>query len=222
MHSKLEILVGDAIKAEEWPKFDLCVANLPYQISSPFILRLIKAGRGYRCAVVMVQKEFAARLLAQPGDKLYCRLSANVQFHCKVAHLLKVSRNSFRPPPRVDSAVVRLEPRHPKPPVSIREWDGLLRLAFLRKNKKLSANFQGQAVAKLLYHNCQTVLKANSSFLTTPLVSCTATDDVFAMESRIAEILRASGFDGKRARTMDEDDFLRLLLAFKREGIYFG
>ena len=89
--SKLEILVGDAVKALNWPKFELCVANLPYQISSPFVQRLIQAGRGYRAAVVMVQKEFADRLVAQPGDKLYCRLSAATQFHCKIALLMKVS-----------------------------------------------------------------------------------------------------------------------------------
>ncbi|VDM01821.1 unnamed protein product [Schistocephalus solidus] len=90
LRNKLEIIVGDVIKATKWPKFDLCVANLPYQISSPFIERLITAENHFRAAIVMLQKEFADRLLAQPGSKIYGRLSANAQFHFKIAQLIKV------------------------------------------------------------------------------------------------------------------------------------
>lgn len=82
--------MGDVIKETEWPRFDLCVANLPYQISSPFIGRLITVQNHFRAAVVMLQKEFADRLLAQPGSKIYCRLSANAQFHFKIYQLIKV------------------------------------------------------------------------------------------------------------------------------------
>ncbi|THD19899.1 rRNA adenine N(6)-methyltransferase [Fasciola hepatica] len=219
--SKLEILVGDAVKATSWPKFDLCVANLPYQISSPFIQRLIQTGRGYRAAVVMVQKEFADRLVAQPGDKVYCRLSAAIQFHCKVALLMKISKNSFRPPPKVDSAVVRIEPRHPLPPVTYTEWDGLLRLLFARKNKTLAANFSGKSVAGLLRKHYLDCCRSQGQ---TPHPSEIANDSkgVGVMESKIQSILRSSGFDKERARKMDEDDMLRLLLAFRREGIRFG
>ncbi|VDP90360.1 unnamed protein product [Echinostoma caproni] len=219
--SKLEILVGDAIKASNWPKFDLCVANLPYQISSPFIQRLIQLGKGYRAAVVMVQKEFADRLVAQPGDKVYCRLSAAVQFHCKVALLMKISKNSFRPPPKVDSAVVRIEPRHPLPPVTYSEWDGLLRLLFARKNKTVAANFSGKSVASLLRKYYLDHCRAQNQ---TPSPTNIENDSsgVNAMEEKIQSILHSSEFDKKRARTMDEDDMLRLLLAFRREGIRFG
>ncbi|CAL8102826.1 unnamed protein product [Calicophoron daubneyi] len=219
--SKLEILVGDAVKSSNWPKFELCVANLPYQISSPFVQRLIQAGRGYRAAVVMVQKEFADRLVAQPGDKLYCRLSAAVQFHCKVALLMKISRNSFRPPPRVDSAVVRIEPRHPLPPVTYSEWDGLLRLVFSRKNKTVAANFGGKAVAALLRkHYLQSC--ASENVKPDPEVISDEKDGVAAMGEKILHILQSSGFDKKRGRVMDEDDLLRLLLVFKKERIRFG
>ena len=51
----------------------------------------------------MFQKEFADRLVAKPGDKLYCRLTANVQLVAKVEHLMKVGKNNFRPPPKVRS-----------------------------------------------------------------------------------------------------------------------
>ncbi|KAA0191127.1 rRNA adenine N(6)-methyltransferase [Fasciolopsis buskii] len=219
--SKLEILVGDAVKANSWPKFDLCVANLPYQISSPFVHRLIQIGRGYRAAVVMVQKEFADRLVAQPGDKVYCRLSAAIQFHCKVALLMKISKNSFRPPPKVDSAVVRIEPRHPLPPVTYTEWDGLLRLLFSRKNKTLAANFAGKSVASLLRKYYLDYCRTQGQI---PYPSEISDDSkgVDIMEIKIQSILRSSGFDKERARKMDEDDMLRLLLAFRREGIRFG
>jgi 18S rRNA (adenine1779-N6/adenine1780-N6)-dimethyltransferase len=63
----------------------------------------------------MFQKEFAERLTARVGDKCYCRLSVNVQLLAKVEHLMKVKRSEFRPPPKVDSAVVRIEPINPPP-----------------------------------------------------------------------------------------------------------
>lgn len=66
----------------------------------------------------MVQREFAMRIVAKPGDHLYSRLGANCQLLAKCDHLIKVSRNSFKPPPKVDSSVVRIEPKHPPPPVN--------------------------------------------------------------------------------------------------------
>ena len=53
----------------------------------------------------------------------------------RVDHLMKVGRNNFKPPPKVESSVVRIEPRHPLPDINYIEWDGLLRIAFNRKNK---------------------------------------------------------------------------------------
>ena len=85
---KLTLLRGDAIKSD-WPYFDLCVANLPYQISSPFVFKLLSHRPMFKCAVVMVQREFALRLVAQPGSELYCRLSANVQLLANPQHLFK-------------------------------------------------------------------------------------------------------------------------------------
>ena len=72
----------------------------------------------FRCAVIMFQEEFALRLSAKPGDELYCRLSVNTQLLARVDQLMKVGRNNFRPPPKVESRVVRIEPRNPPPPVN--------------------------------------------------------------------------------------------------------
>eukprot|EP00268_Persea_americana_P036813 TRINITY_DN36341_c0_g1_i1.p1 TRINITY_DN36341_c0_g1~~TRINITY_DN36341_c0_g1_i1.p1 ORF type:complete len:210 (-),score=48.31 TRINITY_DN36341_c0_g1_i1:326-955(-) len=105
----------------------------------------------------MFQREFAMRLVAQPGDNLYCRLSVNTQLLARVFHLLKVGRNNFRPPPKVDSSVVRIEPRKPLPPVSFKEWDGLVRLCFNRKNKTLGSIFRQKTVLSLLEKNYKTL-----------------------------------------------------------------
>lgn len=93
----------------------------------------------------MFQREFALRLTARPGDALYCRLSVNAQFWAKITHIMKVGKNNFRPPPQVESSVVRIEPKTGKdrPNVSWDEWDGLLRVCFVRKNKTLRASWLG-------------------------------------------------------------------------------
>ena len=101
----------------------------------------------------MYQHEFAMRLAARPGDGMYCRLAVNAQLLARVTHLLKVGRNNFRPPPKVDSSVVRIEPRRPPPPVHFGEWDGFVRLAFGRKNRTLGAAFRQAGTLALLEAN---------------------------------------------------------------------
>ncbi|XP_061224652.1 probable dimethyladenosine transferase isoform X2 [Neopsephotus bourkii] len=118
--NKLEIRVGDVLKTD-LPFFDACVANLPYQISSPFVFKLLLHRPFFRCAILMFQREFALRLVAKPGTKLYCRLSINTQLLARVDHLMKVGKNNFRPPPKVESSVVRIEPKNPPPPVNFQE-----------------------------------------------------------------------------------------------------
>jgi 18S rRNA (adenine1779-N6/adenine1780-N6)-dimethyltransferase len=144
---KLEILLGDVIKMdnESLPAFDVCISNTPYQISSPLIFKLLSLPRPPRTAVLMLQREFALRLTARPGDALYCRLSVNAQFFAKITHILKVGKNNFNPPPKVESSVVRIEPKlgSERPAISFEEWDGMLRVCFNRKNKTLRAAWLG-------------------------------------------------------------------------------
>ena len=150
--SKLEIRVGDVLK-NELPFFDVCVANMPYQISSPFVFKLLMHRPFFKCAILMFQREFALRLTAKPGEKLYCRLSINTQLLARVDHLMKVGKNNFRPPPKVESSVVRIEPKNPPPPINYQEWDGLTRIAFNRKNKTLGSEFKTTNVLTLLEKN---------------------------------------------------------------------
>jgi hypothetical protein len=82
--------------------------------------------------------------VAKPGDTLYCRLSVNTQMLARVEHVMKVGKNNFRPPPKVESSVVRIVPKNPPPPINFEEWDGLVRLAFVRKNKTLAAGFKSK------------------------------------------------------------------------------
>lgn len=127
VESKLHVIQGDAIRTP-FPYFDVCVANVPYQISSPLVFKLLEHRPMFRCAVLMFQEEFALRLTARPGETLYGRLSVNTQLLAKVDQLLKVGKNNFRPPPQVESRVVRIELRNPPPPVNFTEWDGMVRI----------------------------------------------------------------------------------------------
>lgn len=150
--SRLTVIHGDVMKVD-LPYFDVCVANIPYQISSPLTFKLLAHRPAFRAAIIMYQHEFAMRLVAKPGDSLFSRLAVNTQLLSRVNHLLKVGRNNFRPPPKVDSSVVRIEPRNPPPPINFLEWDGLVRLCFGRKNKTLSAIFRQPSTLVLLEQN---------------------------------------------------------------------
>nr|CAG4644924.1 EOG090X08Z3 [Leptodora kindtii] len=194
---KLHIMVGDVLKTE-LPFFDVCVANMPYQISSPFVFKLLLHRPMFRCALLMFQREFAQRLVAKPGDKLYCRLSVNTQLLAKVDHVLKVGKNNFRPPPKVESSVVRIEPKNPPPPINFCEWDGLVRIAFLRKNATMSASFKHTSVITVIEKNYRT--HASLHNIEVP--------ENYNFKEKVESILVENGFDQKRARTMDMDDFI--------------
>ena len=128
----------------------------------------------------------------------------------------------------MDSSVIRIEIRHPKPPVSFAEWDGLLRLVFHRKNKTIASNLKGDAITASLRKNYLSLLekrRANSDESVAPNppeITEEGSVGLEAMNAKVRKILQESGFETSRARTMDEDDLLRLLLAFRKEGIPFA
>ncbi|KAG5636627.1 hypothetical protein H0H81_007368 [Sphagnurus paluster] len=106
------------------------------------------------------EREFALRLIAKPGTALWSRLSANVQLYAKVDNIINVSRNDFRPPPQVESSVIRMVPIDPPPPVKFEEFDGMNRIIFSRPNKTVRGNFQAKGVMKMLDQNRRTWLAA--------------------------------------------------------------
>ncbi|KAJ3112090.1 dimethyladenosine transferase [Phlyctochytrium bullatum] len=207
---KLDIVVGDFLKVT-LPYFDVCISNTPYQISSPLVFKLLQHRPLWRCAILMFQREFALRLVAKPGDEMYCRLSANVQMLAKVDHVMKVGKNNFRPPPKVESSVVRIEPRQPPPPINFDEWDGLLRLLFTRKNKTVASILKTTSTLDLLEHNYKTVCS---------LMGKDVPMD-FDCKKEVESVLASCGMGDKRAAKMDQDDFLKLLTVFTEAGFRF-
>lgn len=160
----------------------------------------------------MFQREFALRLVARPGDSLYCRLSVNTQLYAKVEHVMKVGKNNFRPPPKVESSVVRIEPINPPPAVPFEEWDGLVRICFCRKNKTLAANFKTQSVLSMLESNYRTLQSQNGQLM----------DADFDIKKVVLDVLESVQMSEARAAKMSIDHFLKLLDAFHRHGIHFA
>jgi len=229
---KLRIIRGDAVKTA-WPFFDVCVANIPYKISSPLIFKLLAHRPTFRCAVIMLQEEFALRLTARPGEDLYCRLSVNVQLLARVDQLMKVGRNNFRPPPKVESRVVRIEPRNPPPPINFIEWDGMVRLLFNRKNKTLRSVLMTKPTIKMLAENMRTheSLKLLQKQGEVDKQSDTMMDtcekkSIQSSQQNVKDIIEeVTGLEewvGKRSSKLDLDDFLSLLAEFNKRGIHFA
>ncbi len=104
----VEILEADVMEAE-LPPADVIIGNIPYYISSGIVFRL--KDLRFQHAVLMVQKEFAEKMVARPGDGNYGRLSVTAQLNYDVVVERKVLRHLFRPVPKVDSAIILLKPR---------------------------------------------------------------------------------------------------------------
>ncbi len=107
---RIELIQADAVQAF-LPEFDKVVSNLPYQISSPITFKLLDIG--FETAVLMLQKEFAERMVAKPGTPEYGRLSVGVSYRAACEIAMNVSKSSFWPQPKVESCVVKLTPRPP-------------------------------------------------------------------------------------------------------------
>ncbi len=129
----IEVIEGDALKVP-WPSFDVLAANLPYQISSPLTFRLLE--HPFERAVLMYQWEFARRMIAKPGTADYSRLSVGLYRRARCEILERVPRNAFHPQPRVDSALVRLEPRpSPFPVADPHGYDAVVDALFAHRRK---------------------------------------------------------------------------------------
>ncbi|KAF4726746.1 dimethyladenosine transferase, partial [Perkinsus olseni] len=207
----LKVIEGDALKTA-FPVFDVCVANLPYQISSPFTFKLLAHRPVFRCGVIMFQKEFGERLVARVGEENYGRLAINCQLFSKVTRVCNVSKGSFNPPPEVDSMIVKFVLHKDPINVDFPEFDGLLRIAFTRKNKTLHSSFMNKAVIKVLEENYKTYCSLHSQ----PVQYQGP-----AFKAHVENTLRGSGLAESRAMKIDIDQYLALLLEFHRNGIHF-
>lgn len=218
---KLEIMLGDVIKSD-MPFHDICISNTPYQISSPLVFKILNMPKPPRVSILMFQREFALRLLAKPGDPLYCRLSANVQMWANVTHVMKVGRGNFRPPPNVESSVVRIEIKNPRPQLDFNEWDGLLRVCFVRKNRTIAAGFKSTAVQGILEQNYRTYVSQNGPNFEGYDKELPSDDYAEIIKQKIDFVLEQTGMAQMRSQKCDQVDFLRLLYAFHQVGIHFA
>ncbi|CAD5107006.1 16S rRNA (adenine(1518)-N(6)/adenine(1519)-N(6))-dimethyltransferase RsmA [Zestomonas carbonaria] len=135
---------GDALKFDfaqlsSEPHSLRVVGNLPYNISTPLIFHLLDHAHLIRDMHFMLQKEVVERLAAGPGSGDWGRLSIMVQYHCRVEHLFNVGPGAFNPPPKVDSAIVRLVPHDvlPHPAKDHRLLERVVREAFNQRRKTL-------------------------------------------------------------------------------------
>lgn len=121
------------------------IGNLPYNISTPLLFHLLEQVHCIEDMCFMLQHEVVERLCAQPRSKAYGRLGVMVQWRCQVEKLLTVKPAAFRPPPKVDSAVVRLRP-HAQPPVTVNAeavFASVVRAAFVQRRKTLRNALRG-------------------------------------------------------------------------------
>ena len=137
----LSIDLKQLIEREFQGKEVAVCANLPYYITSPVIMRLLEERLPIKAITVMVQKEAAERLCALPGTRACGAVSAAVRYYCQPEILFQVSRGSFLPAPKVDSAVIRLNLLR-NPPVKAADEGALFRLikAAFGQRRKTVAN----------------------------------------------------------------------------------
>ncbi|WP_284219113.1 16S rRNA (adenine(1518)-N(6)/adenine(1519)-N(6))-dimethyltransferase RsmA [Agaribacter marinus] len=141
---KLTIIEADALKVDfsslATPNMPMRIfGNLPYNISTPLMFHLFDHCQHIQDMHFMLQYEVVKRLCAGPGDKLYGRLSVMAQYYCEAVPVLMVPPTAFKPPPKVDSAIVRLIP-HKEAPATvqcIRTLQRVVAAAFNQRRKTL-------------------------------------------------------------------------------------
>ncbi len=145
-----DILKADVKKIinEEFSHIDklMVVANLPYYVTTPIILKLITEALPIQGIVVMLQKEVAERISAKPGTKHYGSLSIAIQYYMTAEVVMIVPKTVFMPQPNVDSAVIRLMKR-PKPKVDVVDekfFFEVTRASFAQRRKTLINNLTSQ------------------------------------------------------------------------------
>ena len=152
-YENVSVILGDVMKVdlpallkEQFGDRPVCVcANLPYYITSPILMMLLEQRLPLQAITVMVQKEAAARLCAQPGNRECGAVTFAVRYYSTPRQLFPVSRGSFFPAPKVDSAVIRLD-IHPNPDYGVKDEKLLftaVRAGFGQRRKTLANPLSG-------------------------------------------------------------------------------
>lgn len=152
-YDNVEIIHKDILEANMLQVFDdkltdykdvMVVANLPYYVTTPILLKLLMDRLPIRGMVVMMQKEVADRITASPGTKAYGSLSIAIQYYMKAEVAMTVPKAVFMPQPNVDSAVIKLT-RHETPPVQVLNEDFFFKVSrgsFVQRRKTIINNLQ--------------------------------------------------------------------------------
>ena len=141
---RVNLMRGDAMKVD-FPEFDRFVSNLPYSISTPVIFKLLE--HKFKKAVVMVQKEFAERMVAGVGLPDYSRLTVNMYYRtdCRILETVPASR--FKPRPKVDSALVEIVPRPaPFKVLDEKTFFKVTEVAFNHRRKKIGTSLKSSGM----------------------------------------------------------------------------
>lgn len=152
-YSNVKVIHSDILKADvakvieeemQGIKDIMVVANLPYYVTTPILMKLLHDRLPIRGLVVMMQKEVADRITAKPGTKNYGSLSIAVQYYATAEVVMTVPKTVFMPQPNVDSAVIRLTMRN-MPPIQVIDEDFLFivaRASFAQRRKTILNNLQ--------------------------------------------------------------------------------
>lgn len=143
---RLRVVAADALTADlealtEPPR--AVVANLPYNVATPLLIGWLRRAEAFESLTLMFQKEVADRLVAAPGTEAYGRLSVMAQWRCRCESQFTIPARAFTPPPKVDSAVVRLVPRRPAPDGVWAVVERVTAAAFGQRRKMLRASLRG-------------------------------------------------------------------------------
>lgn len=156
LHNNFEVIHGDILEVDlgsivENAMSDVklksvrVVGNLPYYITTPIIMKLIKSGINFDSLTVMIQKEVGDRLLATPGTKLAGAITYAVHYYCSLEKICDVARDCFIPAPKVDSVVLRLNMRD-EVPVEVKDeafYFKCIKAGFAMRRKTLLNSLQG-------------------------------------------------------------------------------
>lgn len=196
LKNKLDLREEDGLSAD-WPHFDKMISNIPFNISLPILLKLVQYN--FHSSFILVQKEFADKLFAKPGDENFSRLTVNLKVMCKIEHILKVKKSSFIPPPKVDTCWVKIEPKTDKPNIDCVQFDNFLKVCFCRKNKTLAGNLQTPQFERFLKN--------------TEFIKCS--------KKFILDSLTQLKLENIRPSKMTVNNFIEAYNFFKEKGIVF-
>lgn len=140
--TNVTVVQGDALTVDWTIAFSdttktRMVANIPYQITSPLLIKILESNPAFEHATLLVQKEVAERVVAPCGSKVFGALSCVAQFVCDCHISSVVPRGVFYPPPKVDSAVLNLHPHNKYTDISIDAFTRITRAAFNQRRKTL-------------------------------------------------------------------------------------